>query len=178
MPEHKDLEDKRWISITPWDTNISSVERNNALVGAEVENEIWKSREESMREIGIRPLADAIYKYGSNPYHEIYMSWKSIIWLQNILEKRKIPFIFTLADNSLFYHNLEQHKDQDKLMQALHKEINFGNWFSFGERIMGFNQWAKLNDYKYATTHPLDEAHDDAVKLMLPTLEKITGEKL
>jgi hypothetical protein len=178
MPEHKDLEDKRWISITPWDTNISSVERNNALVGAEVENEIWKSREESMREIGIRPLADAIYKYGSNPYHEIYMSWKSIIWLQNILEKRKIPFIFTLADNSLFYHNLEQHKDQDKLMQALHKEINFGNWFSFGERMMGFNQWAKLNDYKYATTHPLDEAHDDAVKLMLPTLEKITGEKL
>jgi hypothetical protein len=63
-------------------------------------------------------------------------------------------------------------------MQALHKEINFGNWFSFGERMMGFNQWAKLNDYKYATTHPLDEAHDDAVKLMLPTLEKITGEKL
>ena len=34
-------------------------------------------------------FAEAIYKYGANEYHETYLSWKSIIWLQNILEKKK-----------------------------------------------------------------------------------------
>jgi hypothetical protein len=43
---------------------------------------------------------------------------------------------------------------------------------------MGFNQWALLNDYERGTTHPLDEAHQDAVKLMTPTYVKlIEGEK-
>jgi hypothetical protein len=36
----------------------------------------------------------------------------------------------------------------------------------FGERQMGFNQWAWLNDYPRGTTHPLDLAHEDAAKLM------------
>ena len=40
------------------------------------------------------------------------------------------------------------------------------NWYFFGERCMGFNQWATLNDYKYGTTHPLDKAHKDATMLM------------
>ena len=85
--------------------------------------------------------------------------------------------IITLADNSLFYQEFNQHKDQDELFKALHGEIDFTRWFSFGERMMGFNQWATLNDYEYATTHPLDKAHEDAVKLMLPTLYKLIGEK-
>jgi len=131
-----------------------------------------------LAETGVRPFAEAIYRHAANEYHEVYQSWKSIIWLQNILEKKKIPFMFTLADNSLFYHEMEQHKDQDKFMNALYNEIDFTKWFSFGERMMGFNQWALLNDYERGTTHPLDESHDDAVKLMLPVFKKITGEKL
>ena len=41
---------------------------------------------------------------------------------------------------------------------------------------MGFNQWAFLNDYPRGATHPLDKAHQDAVKLMLPQFNKIIGE--
>ncbi len=177
MHEHEDLDDKRWTSITPWDTNISNNERHMGLVGSEVEQEKWKKREELMRDTGVRSFADAIYRHASNPYHEIYLSWKSIIWLQNILEKKGIRYMFTLADNSLFYSINDRHKDKDKLMEALHDEIDFTKWFSFGERMMGFNQWASLNGYQYATTHPLDESHDDAVKLMLPAFEKIIGGK-
>ena len=125
----------------------------------------------------MKPFAEAIYKYGANEYHETYLSWKSIIWLQNILEKRKIPFMFTLADNSLFYQEFNQHKDQDALMKALHDEIDFTKWFTFGERMMGFNQWAFLNDYPRGTTHPLDEAHRDAIILMKPTFAKLIGGK-
>ena len=62
-------------------------------------------------------------------------------------------------------------------MKALYNEIDFTKWFSFGERMMGFNQWAFLNEYPRGTTHPLDEAHIDAVKLMLPTFNKLIGDR-
>ena len=52
--------------------------------------------------------------------------------------------MFTLADNSLFYKEFEQHKDQDPFMTALHDEIDFTKWFTFGDRMMGFNQWALM----------------------------------
>ena len=58
-------------------------------------------------------------------------------------------------------------------MKSMYKEIDFTNWFSFGERMMGFNQWTLLNDYQRGVTHPLDQAHYDAVKLMKPKLDEI-----
>jgi hypothetical protein len=62
-------------------------------------------------------------------------------------------------------------------MRGLYNQIDVTKWFSFGERMMGFNQWATLNDYDRGITHPLDQAHADAVKLMLPTFNKLIGEK-
>ena len=177
MPEHNELEDKRWTSITPWDASISAEERHRNIAGSEEQRVKWKDREDLMVDTGVKPFADALYRHASNEYHEIFLSWKSIIWLQNILEKKKIPFMFTLADNSLFYQEFDHFKDKDGLLSALHNEIDFTKWFSFGERMMGFNQWARLNEYDYATSHPLDKAHEDAVKLMLPMFNKLIGEK-
>ena len=177
MPRHRELEDTRWATISPWDTSMSNDERHQALTGSEGQQEQWKRRADLMVETGVKPFAEAIYRYGANEYHETYTSWKSIIWLQNILEKKKIPFMFTLADNSLFYKEMDHLKDQDPFMTALHDEIDFTKWFSFGERMMGFNQWATLNDYEKGTTHPLDKAHKDATMLMLPTFKKLIGGK-
>jgi hypothetical protein len=177
MPRHRDLEDTRWTSISPWDTNAGNEEAFRSLAGSETQQEHWRTRKGIFKETGVKPFAEAIYRYAANQYHETYLSWKSIIWLQNILEKKKIPFMFTLADNTLFYDEFKQHKDQDPFMNALHGEIDLTKWFSFGERMMGFNQWASLNGYEYATTHPLDLAHQDAVKLMLPTFNKLIGDK-
>ena len=175
MPRHKDLEKTRWTTISPWDTKLSDNERHRALMGSEVQQAQWKNRQNLMKETGVKPFAEAIYKYAANEYHETYLSWKSIIWLQNILEKKGIKYMFTLADNSLFYKDFAHHKDQDRLMSALHDEIDLTKWFSFGERMMGFNQWALINEYERGTTHPLDKAHEDAVKLMLPRYKKIKG---
>ena len=83
--------------------------------------------------------------------------------------------MFTLADNSLFYDYQAHLKNIDGLMKPLHDEIDLTKWFSFGERMMGFNQWAGLNDYEYATTHPLDKAHEDAVQLMNATFKQTIG---
>ena len=177
MPRNEMLEDTRWTSISPWDTTGGNVEAFRTMQGSETQQEQWKTRQNNMLESGVKPFAEAIYKYAANPYHETYLSWKSIIWLQNILEKKKIPYMFTMADNSLFYDELKHHKDQDSLLMGLHNEIDFTKWYSFGERMMGFNQWALLNDYPRGTTHPLDEAHQDAVKLMLPTFNKLIGDR-
>ena len=176
MPRHKFLESTRWASISPWDTNAGNEEAFRTIQGSEAQQKVWKTRRENFLETGVQPFAESIYKYAANQYHEIYLSWKSIIWLQNILEKKKIPFMFTLADNSLFYNEYKLHSDQDNLMQALYNEIDFSNWFFFGERKMGFNQWALMEDYDRGTTHPLDKAHHDAVQLMLPTFNKLIGD--
>jgi len=176
MPRHRALEKTRWTSISPWDTNAGNEEAFKHIAGSETQQEQWRVRRDTFEETGVKPFAEAIYKYAANQYHETYLSWKSIIWLQNLLEKKNIPYMFTLADNSLFYEEFKQHKDQDSLMSALYHEIDFTKWFSFGERMMGFNQWALLNDYPRGTTHPLDEAHRDAVKLMLPTFKKLIGD--
>ena len=175
MPRHKLLEGTRWASISPWDTETGNEEAHRHLAGSETQQEIWKTRRESFYDTGVQSFAESIYKYAANQYHETYLSWKSIIWLQNILEKHKIPYMFTLADNSLFYQEMTHHKDADGLMDALHSEIDFTKWFFFGERCMGFNQWALLNDYPRGTTHPLDKAHEDAIMLMQPKFNKIIG---
>ncbi len=173
MPRNKLLDDTRWTSISPWDTNAGNEEAFRTMQGSETQQEHWRTRQESMKETGVKPFAEAIYKYAANQYHEIYLSWKSIIWLQNILEKKKIPYMFTLADNSLFYEEKNHHVKQDRLLHSLHNEIDLTKWFFFGERCMGFNQWALLNNYKRGSTHPLDEAHKDAVKLMVPTFNEL-----
>ena len=166
MPRNKNLEKTRWASITPWDTDAKQAEVFKTLSSSEPQQEIWKKRKEELATTGVREFANSLYRYAANEYHEIYQSWKSIIWLQNILEKKSIPYLFTLADNSLFYNEFTLHADQDSLMRSLYNEIDFTNWYTFGERMMGFNQWALLNDYPRGTTHPLDSAHQDAVKLI------------
>ena len=175
MPRHKALEDTRWASISPWDTNAGNEEAFRTMQGSETQQEQWKTRQNNMEESGVKPFAEAIYKYAANQYHEIYLSWKSIIWLQNLMEKKNIPFMFTLADNSLFFQEHKHHRETDPFFDELFREIDITNWFTFGERMMGFNQWALLNNYPRGTTHPLDESHKDAIKLMLPTFNKLIG---
>ena len=178
LPKHKLLENDRWASISPWDTKGGTEEAFERLQGSEIQHEQWQIRQDDLISTGVRPFAEAMYKFGANEYHETYLSWKSIIWLQNLLEKRKIPFMFTLVDNSLFFDKFEHKKNYDNFMYNLYQEIDISKWCSFGERMMGFNQWTMLNDYPRATTHPLDDSHRDAVKLIKPEFDRIIGGQL
>ena len=60
MPRHRELEDTRWATISPWDTSMSSDERHNALLGSEGQQEQWKQRADLMIETGVKPFAEAI----------------------------------------------------------------------------------------------------------------------
>ena len=81
----------------PWDTKTGNAEAFRTIQGSEAQKAHWTSRQNSMQETGVKPFAECIYKHAANQYHETYLSWKSIIWLQNMLEKKNIPFMFTLA---------------------------------------------------------------------------------
>jgi hypothetical protein len=177
FPRNSQLEQTRWASLSPWDTNMFADQRHQALTGSEPQLAQQKRRSRLLADTGIQPFVDSLYRNAANEYHEIYLSWKSIIWLQHILEKKNIPYMFTLADNSLFYHEHKLHADQDGFLKKLYSEIDFTKWFSFGERMMGFNQWALLNDYPRGVTHPLDKAHQDAIMLMKQRFTEITGGK-
>lgn len=166
MPRHKNLEGTRWATITPWDTEVQQAHVLKKLAGSNEQQRLWRRRKQDLKETGVMPFADALYRHAANNYYETYQSWKNIVWLQNILQKKKIPYLFTLADNTLFYNELTPLWEQDALMNSMYKEIDFSNWYTFGERMMGFNQWATINDYEYGTTHPLDRAHKDASELM------------
>ena len=178
MPRHKVLEDTRWASISPWSTSAMKSEVYKKLQGSEHQIDDWARQTNDAKKANVKPFAESLYKYAANDYHETYLSWKSIIWLQNILKYYKIPYFFTLADNTLFYNDLHHKKDQDKFMTKLYNEFDFTNWFSFGERMMGFNQWAWLNEYDRATTHPLDKAHEDAVHLMQDKWNEINNDDI
>lgn len=166
MPtQHLSLHEGRWADISPWDISERKSEIDKATTNHPEQREHLRRRDKWNNENGVRDLAESIYRYGSNRYYETYISWRDIIWLQNILKIRKIPYVFTLACNTLFYDNFTPlHKD-DPLLTKLYNEIDFERWIFFGDRFMGFNQWAGLNNYERGSTHPLDEAHKDASKL-------------
>ena len=85
--------------------------------------------------------------------------------------------MFTLADNSLFWDELKPLNAMDPLLNGLYNEINFNNWYTFGERQMGFNQWSLINEYPRGTTHPLDVAHADAVGLIKDKFLKLYNQQ-
>jgi hypothetical protein len=177
MPRHNVLEGTRWATITPWDTSDNQAEVQKTLSNSEPQLEEWKRRRENTKSTGVGPFADALYRHAANQYHEAYLSWKNIIWLQNILEKKKIPYMFTLADNSLFWDELKPLNASDSLLNGLYNEIDFNKWVVFGERQMGFNQWSLLNEYPRGTTHPLDAAHADAAGLIKDKFLKLYNQQ-
>ena len=173
FPRHKVLEDTRWASISPWDTEAKNKEVLDKIAGSEPVVKDFMRRQAEYREAGVGQFADSLYRYAANQYHEAYLSWKSIVWLQNLLEKKNIPYFFTCADNSLFWDKRTHLSENSNLLEALFNEINFDNWEFFGPMQQGFNQWANLNNYPRATTHPLDTAHEDALKLMMGKVNDI-----
>jgi hypothetical protein len=122
------------------------------------------------KESGVAEFAEVFYRHvGSTEYWEIYTSLKEIVYLQNYLKLKSIPFMFTCADTILFHHATKR----DSVLDSLFNQIDFKHWFFFPggkewetTNPRGFYQWAIENKYKVGTTHPLEDAHRDAAELM------------
>jgi len=161
-----------WYTITPW-TGIGDV---NAVT-KEFINPIDSVIEDHRRatrvsnETGMSEFANVFYRHvGSSELWEIYSSIKEIVYLQNYLKLNSIPYMFTCADNLLFYN----HSMSDANVQALHNQIDHDHWFWFPAGVdpqdtcqpRGFYQWAVENKYPVGATHPLESAHQAATQLM------------
>ena len=115
------------------------------------------------------------YKHvGDNEYYELYSTLKEILFLQLYLKSKNIPYLFTTADNSYYTHQ-NYLRSKDNCLEALYNQIIWNNWYWFppgkeaNETIAprGFYQWAVENKYNVGPEgHPLEEAHQDAAKLI------------
>lgn len=163
-----------WYSINSW-----TIEDNSSRIAQEFvtkDDAILKHQIDTVKrakQTGVQDFARTFYQHvGSSEYWEIYSTLKEIVYLQNYLKNKKIPYLFTCADNSIIYNYTVE--NADTVISSLCNQIDFNNWFWFpaGTHVhetcnpRGFYQWAMENKYKVGTTHPLEEAHQDAAELM------------
>ena len=110
---------------------------------------------------------------GNNEYYELYSSLKEILFLQNYFKQNSISYLFLPADNH-FYQHPNYYRRQDEFVDAIYNQIDWGKWFFFesGTEVdhtkepRGFYQWAVENKYPVGITHPLEQAHSAAAKLI------------
>lgn len=164
-----------WYSINSW--NIEDDENNIFKFFKNENKDIEAHMAETLRkdkEIGIAEFAKTFYKHvGNNEYYEMYTSLKEILFLQNYLELKNIPYLFIPADISFQEHE-NYLRRKDEYLSDIHDQINWKNWYMFPEgkgadqteSPRGFYQWAVENKYSVGTTHPLEDAHRDAAKLI------------
>lgn len=163
-----------WYSINAWTirSDLDSIDKEFVTKDAGI-LATQKQTIERARQTGIASFAETFYKHvGESEYWETYSSLKEIVYLQNYLLIKNIPFMFTCADNSIF--NNYTVNNADSIVTSLLNQIDHSRWFWFPEgkgsnqteSPRGFYQWAVENKYDIGTTHPLEQAHIDASKLM------------
>ena len=162
-----------WYAFNSW--TIKDVASIEAELTHETEYNLLNfiSNKERADKTGVAEFAQTFYHHvGSSEYWEIYSTIKEIVYLQNYLKVKQIPYLFTCADNSIFVNHTIQ--EPDTVITSLYNQIDHSNWFWFPpgmganqtETPRGFYQWAVENKYSMGTTHPLEQAHTDAAKLM------------
>jgi len=163
-----------WYTINSWTVKQDTLEieqefvtKNAGILAQQI------ATINTAKRTGVADFANIFYKHvGSTEYWEIYSSLKEIVYLQNYLRVKNIPFLFTCADTILFYNSTIL--ANDTVIQSLYNQIDFTHWYLFapGSGInqttnpRGFYQWAIENKYQVGTTHPLEQAHADAAKLI------------
>lgn len=148
----------QWFNVNSWHTDKKY--RFNSL-----------DFDESM----IRKFATEYFKTaGASEYYEVYSTLKEILFLQYYLKNNNIPYLFTTANNTFFEHENYSRNVSNELL-TLTNEIDWDEWYFFPEGSgpsqteapRGFYQWAIENKYSIGPkSHPLEQAHQDAFKLI------------
>ena len=97
----------------------------------------------------------------STPAYEHYKYLYEIVFLQNYLKARNIPYIFSTADYNAIDYNIISQLDPEHI--NLWKAIDFDQWFHWQayERRVGFLDWARACMIPTGPNgHPLEQAHE------------------
>ena len=162
-----------WLAVNPWTNEEINNIRKQMKSDNEQEFRFVAETKARAKKTGVTEFAEAFYKHvGSSEYWETYSSLKEIVYLQNYLKIKNIPYMFTCADNCIIENYTI--KNADSVINSLYKQIDFNKWFLFPagteqfqtQTPRGFYQWAIENKYPVGSTHPLEEAHQAAAELM------------
>jgi len=177
-----------WYSINLWNIvdDVASLQEQFKSFNPEV-FAAHVNDKKIMDTVGVTEFAKMFYLHvGNNEYYETYTSLKEILFLQQYLELNNIPHIFMPADTHFKEHNNYLRHNSDPSLRAIYEQINWNNWFFFPEghgpnqteTPRGFYQWAVENKYPVGTTHPLEEAHADAAKLIKEKFDELVTKSL
>lgn len=161
--------DTGWQSINVWYLQDSDEIKNQLHSFSQKTIDDQIKTNQLMKSNGNYTFIEEFYKrVAVTEFWEVYTSLKEVVALQNYLELNNIPYLFSIADNSLLVNYTIDKKNID--VDCLYKQVKLDKFFMFqvdtGKAIKGFYQWAMENKYPVGATHPLEEAHLDASKLI------------
>jgi hypothetical protein len=172
--------DSPWLYLTPY----SHVDETESDWFKKLDRSVpnWRGVYNSLksvynrnRELGIIDFAKTYNRLvQSSPLNDSYTSLKEILLLQNTLKSYNIKYLFSYVNSYVMTGIFEEEK-QNKYLSSMRNLIDLTNWYSFpvpGCQHAGFDDWAKHNNYEYATSHPLEAAHNDAATLVYNHLVK------
>lgn len=114
---------------------------------------------------------DQWYKIcGDSEEYEVYTNLASYLMIQELLERKNIPYIFTSADACIFNRYFFQ--NPTKSIRSLQNEINWDKWIWIGKEKEGFFTWGS----RYPVgpcLHPLEQAHEELANEMLSSAKKL-----
>lgn len=171
--------DSPWAWITPysnidetrseWFRKLDPSTKNYASVKQSLKDKYSKNKR-----YGIVEYANAYQKMTvGNGLNDSYISVKEIILLQNFLKLHGIKYFFTTASEYATdgIVNDAKYVVGAEYLQTLRNQIDKKFWFEFPGAV-GFCDWAKKNKYEFATSHPLEPAHQDAAELIYKFIKK------
>jgi len=109
----------------------------------------------------------------TNPLNTSYSNIKDILLLQNYLKLHKIDYMFTYVNHYVTdaLKKTAVKTPGSQYLNSIRTLIDWEKWFEFPGNTnytgFGFDDWAKLNNYSYATSHPLKTAHKDCADLIV-----------
>lgn len=101
------------------------------------------------------------------PVYNYYKYLQEIVFVQDYLKVRNIPYIFSTADYDPINYNTISKLDPEHV--NLWKAIDFDPWFYWqvNKNPVGFLQWAKFLSLPTGTDgHPLEQAHQMTVDMI------------
>jgi hypothetical protein len=107
---------------------------------------------------------------GDSEVYEVYTSLTSYLMIQELLERKNIPYMFTSADVCIFDRYFYKHPTSS--IRSLQTEINWDKWVWVGKNKEGFFTWGSrypIGPY----LHPLEEAHEKLANMLLPSAKNL-----
>lgn len=174
--------DSPWMYTTPY----SHVDETESEWFKSVDRDLptWQNVYNSLKsfynknkQLGIVDFAKQFSKLTqSMPDNDSYTSLKEILLLQNTLKCYNIPYVFTYVNQHVM-NGMFKDSSNSCYLKSLRNLIDMHHWYSFPgdyQEYIGFDDWAKNNNYAYATSHPLETAHVDAADLIYKHIQVIT----